>query len=434
MKKSAQNKTIALCCLLLTAFWVSGCGSAQRKTFAPPDITRARIDRVGEVPVIHLYGTPYEMGYQHGLLLRDEVQASVANATTFIDSALGIPMFGKFYARRRLDKAWAQMKRHVPERFLDELQGLSDGSKVPLKVLQRVHAMPELTSTSCSSFAAYGPATKDGRLIQIRNLDWAIRSNVQEYSTLFAYHPDDPKLQPFVSIGWLGFIGVISGISQGGISVGEIGAETVDESMRGIPMPFLLRRVLEESENLEQAVEIVRSAARTVGFNYLFADAKAKRAVALETTRTEFAVFWSDQEQVEQEISPNQAYRQTVPHTLFRSDFAVDPKVRELQTASKGNPGRPGLESPIGSSAYDKRYKGQGILLSKFYGQIDAEIAMGIARAIAPSSNMQSVVYAYPELWVATAEGEKPAAAGTYHPVDLEEIFEDLGSSLANPF
>lgn len=40
-----------------------------------------------------------------------------------------------------------------------------------------------------------------------------------------------------------------------GISVAQIGAKTVDKTLRGIPMPFLLRRVLEEASDLEEAIK-----------------------------------------------------------------------------------------------------------------------------------------------------------------------------------
>ena len=48
---------------------------------------------------------------------------------------------------------------------------------------------------------------------------------------------------------------------------------------------------------------------------------------------------------------------------------------------------------------------------------------MVIARAIAPSSNIQSVVFAYPQIWVANASGRRPAAGGRFLQVDLEDLF-----------
>lgn len=383
-------------CLLLSAFCLllSSCGVPPKQIPIFDTVPPGKLEWIEEMPVLKLSGSPYQMGYQHGTLLRREVRASVKNIMAFADRQLRVPGLGRLVARRKLDRAWKQMKPHVPERYLEEMQGLSDGAEIPLRVLQRVHALPDLTSVTCASSASAGPATQDGRLIQIRNLDWAIGSNVQRYAALMVYEPAGKR--PFVSVGWLGFIGVLSGISRSGISVAQIGAETQDSNLRGLPMPFLLRRVLEESDDLKQAVKIVEEGPRTVGYNYLFADAKTRSAVALETTRQHSAVFWMDPE-----------------NRLVRADYPLDPVVRGLQTE----------KFPEKTKAYQVRYRGQEQLLEKFYGKINPEIAMAIAGAIAPASNIQSVVYAYPQIWVASAYRRRPAARGTYQQVDLEELF-----------
>ena len=121
--------------------------------------------------MIRLQGSPYDMGYQHGSLLRAQVQASVKNIMSFADRQAGVPGMGRWMVRKRLDRAWSQMEPFVPAHILEEMQGLSDGAGIPLRTLQRIHALPDLTSTTCASFAASGTATRDGRFIHIRNLD-----------------------------------------------------------------------------------------------------------------------------------------------------------------------------------------------------------------------------------------------------------------------
>lgn len=406
---TAAPLAVGLCVAVLLA----GCATLPRTPILQT-VPLGELTWAGDLPVLHLRGTPYEMGYQHGSLRRREVRGSVKNILAFADRQLGIPGLGRFFARRALDQAWRRMSPHVPDRYLEELEGLADGADLSLRELQRVHALPDLTSTTCASFSAAGPATSDGRLIQIRNLDWAIQSDVQRYAALFVYHPI--RGHAFVNVGWLGFIGVISGMNEAGLSVSEVGAESAEAGLDGVPMPFLLRRILEESDDLRGAVEIVRVGPRTMGYNYLFSDAKARQAVALETNRSRSAVFWMGQE-------PEVRAAVRVPDAIFRSDWALDPDVRDRQRASRGNPRRPGLELPFGSSAYEIRYRGQAALLERFHGRIDPEVAMAIAASIAPTSNLQSIVYAYPELWVATARGRRTAAEEGYRSVDLPELF-----------
>lgn len=377
-------------------------------------VRSAELRWAGSLPVLILEGSPYEMGYQHGSLLRKEVRASVANLLTFAERHGLVPFAGRWLVRAKLDQAWRQMEPHVPARTLEEMEGLADGAGIPLRLLQRVHALPDLTSVTCASSAFSHGATGNGRLIQIRNLDWAIRSGVQRYAAILVHKP--AGRHPFVNVGWLGFIGVVTGVNRQGISVAEVGAESTDVSLKGVPMPFLLRRVLEEASDLQQAVELVRAGPRTVGYNYLFADAKNGEAVALETTRRFFSAFWKGKE-------PGVPHAVPVPDALVRSDWVLDSEVRQVQLACGGDPSKPGLESPEGSSAYRVRYRGQSLLLQEFHSRLDPEIAMAIARAIAPGSNIQSVVYAYPQIWVATADGQRPAAHGRYVQIDLDDLF-----------
>ncbi len=402
--------------LAMTIVFLAGC-AAGRGPSGPilATVPSGELTWIGELPVLHLSGTPYAMGYQHGSLMAPQVRASVANVMAYVAKQAKIPGMGRYLARRMLDQAWRKQAPFVPPDFLEEMEGLADGARVPLKALQRLHALPERMAAHCSSFAAWGTATQGGRLIQMRNLDWAIQSDVQRYSALFVCRPAGKKA--FLSLGWLAFMGVISGINEEGISVAEIGAETRDQTLKGIPMPFLLRRVLEESRDLTGAVSIVSLAPRTGGYNYLFADHQEGTAAALETTQNHCAVFYAGKEPV----SP---WHLPIADCLFRSDFALDPHVRDLQLASKGNPRRPGLESPVGSSAFDIRYWGLGLLLKRFHGRINPEVAMGLARAVAPSSNIQSVIYAFPQVWVVNAAGRRPAAHGAYQEIDAEKLFK----------
>jgi hypothetical protein len=290
---------------------------------------------------------------------------------------------------------------------------------VGLKDLYRLHAIPDRTY-ACSGMAVWGRATTDGRLIHTRNLDWNIDSGIQQHATVFVVRPQGKHA--YVNVGWAGFIGVLTGINDQQISIGQIGAETADLTYAGMPMAFLMRRVLEEADDLDEAVRIIREAPRTVGVNYLIADAKAKRAVAIETTRSHVAVFEADDAK-----EHGVAYARPLPDAVFRADTVVDPIIRERQIASGGNPLARGLEPPTGS-AYETRYLGQSAGILAHYGTIDAEIAKEIARAVAPSSNVQSVVFAWPDLWVANAHSTTPAAHTPYRRFNLHTLFANRQS------
>ena len=391
--------------------------------FATP--AAARVTLVdGQLPLVQLAGTPYELGRQHGEALRPQVRRSVDRVLGYLRGYVKVPLIGPLAVNWWLDQPWRASQPYVPPAYLEELRGLADGSGVPLRALYRLHAVSDRTAT-CANLAAWGRATSGGRLIHLRNLDWMIGAGMQDFATVFVVRPAGKRA--FINIGWAGFMGVLTGINDAGLSIGQVGADTVDATFRGEPMAFLMRRVLEEAGSVDDAAALIASARRTVGVNYVIADAKAGRAVAMETTARRARIFEAN-DPAEQGI----AYARPIEDAVFRADTAIDPVIRGRQRASGGDPARPGLEAPSGS-AYETRYLGQAAGLQGRYGALDAAAAQAIARAIAPDSNVQSVVFAWPDLWVANARGRTPAARTPYHHLDLSRLLEKHGDGAIFP-
>jgi len=376
----------------------------------------APIEEIDGLRVVHLTGTPYELGLQHGRALREEVRGSIAQVLGYFRQYLKVPLVRGWLVNGWLDRAWRAEQPFVSKDYVEELRGLADGSGVALRELYRLHAIPDRTY-SCASFAAWGRVTARSRLIHLRNLDWNIEAGIQRYATVFVVRPQGKRA--FVNVGWAGFIGVLTGVNDARISIGQIGAETVDARFSGEPMVLLMRRVMETAADLDEASSQILTARRTVGVNYVIADAKVPRAVVLETTAHHARVFSADD--VLEHTVP---YARPTPDAVFRADTAIDQTIRERQLASHGNPTRPGLEDPMGSSAYDLRYVGQAAGLHAHVGQLDAEKAQEIARAVAPSSNVQSVIMAWPDLWIANADGLTRAAHTPYHHLNLPDLLQ----------
>ena len=238
-------------------------------------INEGRIEKIGnkdnEISVIYVKGTPYEMGFQQGKLLKEKIQnnrdTALETCNIKLSQEIGLPV-GQIAANFILDEAYNKMESYIPNDYKEEMIGLADGSGVSLKDIKRVHAILELTETSCSGIAAFGKATKDGKLYQVRLLDYIMEFGIQENPTIIVYNPNYGN--KFVNIGWAGFTGVISGMNEKGISISEMGygrpskklpgtepypKETID----GIPMIFLLKKILQNSDNVEQATGIIKN-------------------------------------------------------------------------------------------------------------------------------------------------------------------------------
>lgn len=246
-----------------------------------------RIETLGEGPnpitVLYLWGSPYEIGYAHGKLCAEQVKGICQRLT------LGAALMG--LSPQKLDEAWAQMAPFVPARYHEELRGLADGAGVSLQTVQRAHAIPDLSEFHCTFFGAWGPATRNGHLIQIRALDYATEAGLQNQPALIVCRPNGG--QTFVNIGWVGFIGCVSGMNTSHIAVSEIGDNfgAAHETLAGEPMPFLLRDVLERATTLDQGTSLIRSAHRTSSYLYCVGDGKLPAAHAFRTARDVCEVY-----------------------------------------------------------------------------------------------------------------------------------------------
>lgn len=370
------------------------------------------VEEVDGALVLHLKGTPYEMGYQRGWFAKEKVQLTVDLFDGLLKQAeqeVGLP---RFAANLILDITYQLCAPYIPERYKREMEGLADASGCDLKIIRRGHVISVITERGCSAFAVWGRATADGSLFHGRNFDWITSAGLEDTAVLALYEPEG--LKPFASVGYAGVIGVYSGMNMEGISISQIGAITEDKSLRGLPLEFVLRRLLEECGEIDDARNIMNSVKHTVGFNYVVADGDARTARAFETTAHHVAEFGPNdpKETVE--------YAVRIEDAVFRSDEAMDPVVRGLQKCANA----PGL--PYGSNSYDHRYMGIVKGVQEHYGKIDQPTALEILKATAmDDANLHGVLAnsTTRELWVAHAAKGQNASLQPYVHFDLKRLF-----------
>jgi len=414
VKKLARFLAVLFGALLIAAcgfyLWLNP-GRGPRETVNPHE--KGYVEEIDGTTVLHLKGSPYEMGYQRGVLVRDKVLLTLARFDGLLEAAkreMGLP---KFAANLILDITWALCSPYIPDRYKRELEGLADGSGVDLKVLRRGHVVSVITERGCSCFAVWGKATADGKLYHGRNFDWITSAGLEDTAILALYEPEG-GLHSFACAGYAGQIGVLSGMNMEGIAIGQIGAINRDKRLSGLPLEFVIRRVLEECSDLEQVDHLMQHVQHTVGFNYVVADGDARNARAYETTANHLAIFGPNDPKETAE------YAIRIEDCVIRSDEAMDPTIRSLQDCANA----PGL--PYGSNSYDHRYKGIATRVQENYGQITSGIALDILRATAMEGlNLHSVLCNVTdrEMWVAHAKNGQDAARQTYVHYDLKTLF-----------
>ncbi|RUL83413.1 C45 family autoproteolytic acyltransferase/hydolase [Tautonia sociabilis] len=336
--------------------------------------------------VLHVSGSAYAMGYQHGRLLQEEIRELVRFLLDEKAGDLKIDLGGLKIDPKAVIRSVAEgQRRFIPERYFDELRGVADGSGVPLEDIVTCNFIPELFH--CSGFALAGSATKEGTLLHGRVLDYGTDWRLQEFATLVVARPEG--LVPFVNVTYAGFIGSVTGMNAERISIGEMGGRGLGH-WAGVPMAVLVRRALEEAASLEEAVAIFRESPRTCEYYYVIADGESGQAVGMEASWHAFATV-----------------------AMGESHPRLPEAVPDAVILSTGN-----------------RYKELVRRVREGFGTFDACSALRLMdRPVAMESNLHNALFE-PEttrFWVAhAAPGGDPAATQPYHDYSLTELLARL--------
>lgn len=340
------------------------------------------LEEVDGYKVLHLKGTPYEMGYQHGALLKDDIRGLIRFLFDVKAKELNAEVFGfKVEPRKVIASIAEQQKQFVPPRFYEELRGVADGSGMSYEEVVSANFIPELFH--CSGFALSGKATKDGTLYHGRILDYGCDWKLQDHAVLAIVEPEGGI--PFANVTYAGFVGSVTGMNAERISIGEMGGRGLGR-WAGVPMALLVRMALEGSKSLDEAVATFRDNPRTCEYYYVIADGETGKAVGMEASANAFQVVKMGE--------ANERLPEAVPDAVLLS---VGDRYAELV----------------------KRVR-------EGHGTFDAESARKLMeRPVAMKSNLHSVLFetASTRLWVANAsESGEPAVTQPYHAFRLTEL------------
>jgi len=259
------------------------------------------VETFGPIVFMHLKGTPYEIGLQHGTLLthlypaehllqmRDELNPLDDPASGFERLVQG---FKRFYFQYKM-APW--IRRNIPHDFLQELEGLivgvSEGQySDPMDVIMSNVSQDLGMAFGCTSIVAFGKATASGSLYHARNLDNISMIDWAQYGYVVVYEPDQGF--PFITYTYPTYVGVMQAMNNQGITI-SMNYSLVDQaanSLDGMAMMFLLRQIVQYASTLDEAVEIVLGTPRTFGMNIVISDSKIPDAVVLEVDANRFAI------------------------------------------------------------------------------------------------------------------------------------------------
>jgi predicted choloylglycine hydrolase len=236
---------------------------------------KARLTSVGNVRIMHLFGTPFEMGRQHGRLLKAEVQLLFRD---YIVAFAG----GQTQVAIGTKVAELSMLPHIPKAYVEEMRGVAAGSGLSFEQVLVAQAFLDIKKVvQCSTVALTGKASESNEPMLGRNLDFPSLGFIHRHSIVVVRHPSDGQVT--VSVGWPLLLGTFSGMNASGVSLAMMEVYTKTSSLNGMPYALLYRQALESSKTTPEVVRFIQNAQLTASNNLMVLDAKG-RAALIEIT------------------------------------------------------------------------------------------------------------------------------------------------------
>jgi hypothetical protein len=247
------------------------------------------IEVIDGIKILHLEGSNYEMGYQHGYLLKDEIGENF-QAWIYWGEQLG------FSYDDYLSLFW-RMYDYIPQNYIEELQGMADGSGLSLNDIFVFNVIAVFHH--CCGVAAWGPATKDGRLIHARSHDYSLNIVNPETGKYIHENAGIIVRKPNFGYGSIGiaFHGAVfaaDGLNEKKVAIGLKSSWSNDRNKDGYPIIFRIREAIDYASTTDEAIDIITSGV-AYSYNLIISDGDESKAYVVEQTANELYIgTWND--------------------------------------------------------------------------------------------------------------------------------------------
>ena len=255
--------------------------------------------------VLHVHGGPYDMAYQHGVLLREAIPRGPLPlferylALLLRNSPLG-PLAGPVTS---VLEAWTRRRQleRLPVTMRASVAGLADGAGLREADVLKAYLMPDavlyamalfgkLTRApiapgcgcppfGCTSAVVAPQHTARGHLLHARNMDFVGPGRWDAEPVVTFHRPEEGQnYVTFASAGITG--GGITGMNRAGLTFAVHQHFPVEVDLEGEPVGLAGEQVLREAKTLDEAIGLLDRHHPMGGWTYIVAD--SQRAVAYE--------------------------------------------------------------------------------------------------------------------------------------------------------
>ncbi|MEE4284610.1 MAG: C45 family peptidase [Mariniphaga sp.] len=334
-----------------------------------------RLEYFHSFPVIHLYGTPSEMGRQYGSILQKQLKG-LDYITT------------RFFPENRLNEflqTATKSEPHLPVETIEFISGMSGSSGVDYHKLLAINTVPRV---SCSVLAVWGDATENGELLMGRNADYDFKRINKALGIIVVKHPENGFAT--VSSSFLGLAGTFTGINEKGICYGNMlvyNGKEEDNSEGGLPIQLLMQTAAENQSSAKGMIDFLTSQKHVIPVNVMCAD--KNEAIVAELGIDNFAVREGNKGVL------------AATNYFYTSGMFAKPD-------------------------NDKRLSGLMINARKNYGKFKLKhLKTAMHQARKPNENLQCVMFEPAQMLIHVSMNKVPASKGPFYTINVNDLLNN---------
>jgi isopenicillin-N N-acyltransferase-like protein len=372
----------------------------------------------------YIEGAPYERGVIFGQLAEKQI---VSQEVSFIAQIQKLIPSESFLKTLKYGVVWfnRDLPEHVSSELQKEIYGVSQsfsddydfiGDKYSRILNYHAahdigHALQDLSIVGCSSFAVWNEYSEDSSLVVGRNFDFYMGDGFSKEKIILFMQPDSGYA--FASITWAGFMGIVSGMNEHGLTVTLNAAKSSVPTGAKTPISLLAREILQYARTIDEAYVIAKSRETFVSESLLIASADDKAAAIIEKSPDKIDIYRPENAR----LTCTNHYQSEV----FSKDSINLKNIENSDSKYRFNRLNQLLEAnfPVNTNKSVEILRNQK-------GLDDANLGMGNPKAINQLLAHHGVVF-QPEkrlLWIST----NPFQLGEFLCYDLNEVFHGPSS------
>jgi len=199
------------------------------------------------VTVVYLTGTPYEIGFAHGKLCKNEIMDAHQYYWNAYDK-LKITPDGKWLPLSR------SLERYLPEEYIAEMKGIADGAGIEYDKILFLNTL--VTISEHGNCFAFSFRQTESNIITVRQID--ISNKIPLWKKMVLYIIKPQKGYGFAALLNPGWVSGETGMNEKGITFSENNIHIQQTQWDVMPIDQLSRKLLQYSKSIDDVGMILR--------------------------------------------------------------------------------------------------------------------------------------------------------------------------------